>query len=182
MDFKNIRRCVAGIVLALAAVGLGLSPVDAAEKESKALATRVTAIDFDECTPFQIRAKIMELHPENGTIVVAEKEIRPGCDCRGKTDQNRIPHNGWQTGIAERLQRRPVRVDQGGAAPRRICGRLCGAENRKTAGGKVYLQAGLGKSGESPQGRSSDGCARGQQQLTPPPRHSKFLLSILNEF
>jgi hypothetical protein len=76
MDFKNIRRCVAGIVLALAAVGLGLSPVDAAEKESKALATRVTAIDFDECVPFQIRAKIMELHPENGTIVVAEREIR----------------------------------------------------------------------------------------------------------
>jgi hypothetical protein len=76
MDFKNIRRCVAGIVLALAAVGLGLSPVDAAEKESKALSTRVTAIDFDECVPFQIRAKIMELHPENGTIVVAEKEIR----------------------------------------------------------------------------------------------------------
>jgi hypothetical protein len=76
MDFNNIRRCVAGIVLALAAVGLGLPPVDAAEKESKALSTRVTAIDFDECVPFQIRAKIMELHPENGTIVVAERQIR----------------------------------------------------------------------------------------------------------
>ena len=36
MDFGNIRRCVAGIVLALAAVGLGLPPVDAAEKESRA--------------------------------------------------------------------------------------------------------------------------------------------------
>jgi len=76
MDFKNIRRCVAGIVLALAAVGLGVSPVDAAEKQSKASVTRVTAIDFDECVPFQIRAKIMELHPENGTVVVAEREIR----------------------------------------------------------------------------------------------------------
>jgi hypothetical protein len=76
MDFKNIRRIVAGIVLVLAAVGLGLFPVDAAEKESKALSTRVTAIDFDECEPYQVRAKIMELHPENGTIVVAEKEIR----------------------------------------------------------------------------------------------------------
>ena len=104
MDFKNIRRCVAGIVLALAAVGLGLSPVDAAEKESKALSTRVTAIDFDECEPFQIRAKIMELHPENGTIVVAEREIRAlDVGCRGKIDQNRIPHDGWQTGIAERF-------------------------------------------------------------------------------
>jgi len=76
MDFKNIRRILAGIVLVLAAVGLGLSPVDAAEKESNAFATRVTAIDFDECEPYQVRAKIMELHPENGTIVVAEKEIR----------------------------------------------------------------------------------------------------------
>ena len=76
MDFKNIRRCVAGIVLALAAVGLGLPPVDAAEKESKALSTRVTAIDFDECEPYQVRAQIMDLHPEKGTIVVAEREIR----------------------------------------------------------------------------------------------------------
>ena len=76
MDFKNIRRCVAGIVLALAAVGLGLSPVEAAEKQSKAFVNRVTAIDFDECVPFQIRAKIMEIHPENGTIVVGEREIR----------------------------------------------------------------------------------------------------------
>jgi hypothetical protein len=76
MDFGNIRRCVAGIVLALAAVGLGLPSVNAAEKESKALSTRVTVIDFNECEPYQIRAKIMDLHPENGTIVVAEKEIR----------------------------------------------------------------------------------------------------------
>lgn len=76
MDFGNIRRCVVGIVLALAAFGLGLPLVDAAEKESKVLATRVTAIDFDVCEPYQVRAKIMELHPENGTIVVAEREIR----------------------------------------------------------------------------------------------------------
>ena len=76
MDFGNIRRCVAGIVLTLAAVGLGLPPVDAAEKESQALSTRVTVIDFNECEPYQIRAKIMDLHPENGTIVVAEREIR----------------------------------------------------------------------------------------------------------
>jgi len=76
MDFGNIRRCVAGVVLALAALGLGLSPVDAAEKERQAFSTRVTAIDFDECRPYQIREKIMALHPENGTIVVAEREIR----------------------------------------------------------------------------------------------------------
>jgi hypothetical protein len=76
MDFGNIWRCVVGIVLALAAVALGLPSVNAAEKESKALATRVTVIDFNECEPYQIRARIMDLHPENGTIVVAEKEIR----------------------------------------------------------------------------------------------------------
>ena len=76
MDFRNIRRCAAGIVLALAVVGLGLSPVDAAEKESKVLSTRVTAIDFDECEPYQVRAKIMDFYPENGTIVVAERVVR----------------------------------------------------------------------------------------------------------
>ena len=75
MDFGNIRRCVVGIVLTLAAVGLGLPPVDAAEKESKAPSTWVTAIDFDECEPYQVRAKIMDRYPENGTIVVAEKVI-----------------------------------------------------------------------------------------------------------
>ena len=76
MDFGNIRGCVAGIVLALAAVGLGLPPVDAAETESRAQATRLTAIDFKECEPYQVRAQIMDLYPENGTIVVAEREIR----------------------------------------------------------------------------------------------------------
>ena len=76
MDFGNIWRCVAGIVLALVVVGLGLSPVDAAEKKSKAFSTRVTAIDLDECEPYQVRAKIMDFYPENGTIVVAEREIR----------------------------------------------------------------------------------------------------------
>ena len=76
MDFGNIRGCVAGIVLALAAVGLGLPPADAAETENRAPATRVTAIDFKECEPYQVRAQIMDLHPENGTIVVAERQIR----------------------------------------------------------------------------------------------------------
>jgi hypothetical protein len=76
MDVGSIRRCVAGIVLALAAVGLGLPSVDAAEKESKALSARVTAIDFNECVPFQVRAQIMDLHSANRTIVVAEREIR----------------------------------------------------------------------------------------------------------
>jgi hypothetical protein len=76
MDFGNMRRWVAGIFLALAAVGLGLLPVAAAEKESKALSTRVTAIDFDECEPYQVRDKIMALNPQNGTIVVAERQIR----------------------------------------------------------------------------------------------------------
>jgi hypothetical protein len=76
MDFGNIRGCVAGIVLALAAVGLGLSKADAAETESRAQATRVTAIDFKECEPYQVRAQIMDLHPENGTIMVGEREIR----------------------------------------------------------------------------------------------------------
>jgi hypothetical protein len=76
MDVGSIRRCVAGMVLALAAVGLGLAPVDAAGNYGKALAPRVTAIDFNACVPYQVRAQIMDRDPENGTIVVAEREIR----------------------------------------------------------------------------------------------------------
>jgi hypothetical protein len=76
MDTGSIWRRVAGIVLALAAVGVGLSPVDAAEKESKALSARVIEIDFNECEPYQVRAQIMDRDGEKGTIVVAEKEIR----------------------------------------------------------------------------------------------------------
>jgi hypothetical protein len=76
MGSENIRRCLGGIVLGLAAVGMGLLPVAAAEKESKALLSWVTAIDLDECEPYQIRDKIMALNPQNGTIVVAERQIR----------------------------------------------------------------------------------------------------------
>ena len=92
--------------------------------------TRVTAIDFDECEPYQVRAQIMDLYPEKGTIVVAEREIRALDVGSGENRSRRIPHDGRQTGIADRLQSRPIRVGQGGASPRRICGRLCGAENR----------------------------------------------------
>jgi hypothetical protein len=85
MDTGSIWRGVAGIVLALAAVGIGLSPVDAAEKESRALAARVTEIDYNECEPYQVRAQIMDLDGEKGTIVVAEKEIRAmDAEAKGK--------------------------------------------------------------------------------------------------
>ena len=103
MDFVNIQRCVAGIVLALAAVGLGLSPVDAAEKESKAFSTRVTAIDFDECEPYQVRAQIMDLHPEKGTIVVAEREIR-ALDVVAGGNRSRPNSSRW---MANRNRRAP---------------------------------------------------------------------------
>ena len=73
MDDSKHTACVAGIVLAPGGHRPGGTPVDAAER-SQSAPTQVTAIDFDECEPFQIRAKIMDLHPENGTIVVAERE------------------------------------------------------------------------------------------------------------
>jgi hypothetical protein len=76
MDIGSIRRCAAGIFLALAVVGLGLAPVDAAGNNGRPLAPRVTAIDFNACEPYQVRAQIVDRDPENGTIVVAEREIR----------------------------------------------------------------------------------------------------------
>jgi hypothetical protein len=45
----------------------------------------VKTIDLDECEPYQVRDKIMALHPANGTIVVAEREIRAlDVDAEGK--------------------------------------------------------------------------------------------------
>ena len=131
MDFGNIRGCVAGIVLALAAVGLGLPPVDAAETESRAQATRVTAIDFKECEPYQVRAQIMDLHPENGTIVVAERQIR-ALDVvgGGKTIKTEFLGMDGKPESPSAFKIGQYVWVKGVLSPRRICGRLCGAENR----------------------------------------------------
>lgn len=60
----------------LAALGLLVTPAESADPGSKEAPSLVRMIDFDECEPIRIQSKIMEVRPDTGTIVVAEREIR----------------------------------------------------------------------------------------------------------
>jgi hypothetical protein len=75
MTIKNMRRWRLGVMV-LALIGLPVISVLAAEPGVKEVFDRVTVLDFDACEPVQIRSKIMEVHADKGTIVVAEREIR----------------------------------------------------------------------------------------------------------
>jgi len=75
MTIRNKRRCRLGVLI-LAVIGLQAIPVSAAEPGVKEVFIRVTAFEFDECEPVQVRSTIMEVHADQGTIVVAEREIR----------------------------------------------------------------------------------------------------------
>lgn len=75
MTIRNKRRCRLGVLI-LALIGLQAIPASAAEPGVQEVFTRVTALEFDECEPVQVRSKIMEVHADRGTIVVAEREIR----------------------------------------------------------------------------------------------------------
>lgn len=75
MTIRNMGRCRLGVMI-LAMIGLPVLPVPAAEPVVKEVLFRVTVLDFDACEPVQIRSKIMEVRPDKGTIVVAEREIR----------------------------------------------------------------------------------------------------------
>jgi hypothetical protein len=64
-------------VIPIAVVGLLSNSLWAAAPEpDKEHLICVTTIDFDECEPLLIRSKIMEVHPQKGTLVVAEREVR----------------------------------------------------------------------------------------------------------
>jgi hypothetical protein len=60
----------------LALLGLGIHPVWSAEPEPQEPASLVKSIDFDECDPVTIRAKIMDIRADRGTLVVVEREVR----------------------------------------------------------------------------------------------------------
>lgn len=66
-----IRAALAVAVLVAAPAG----PVWSAAPLAKEVPARVTQIGFEECEPFQVRAKVMEVRPERETFVVAEREI-----------------------------------------------------------------------------------------------------------
>jgi hypothetical protein len=66
-----------GIGLGLLAVlGLWANPVWSSEPEPQEPPSLVKRIDLDECDPITLRSKIMEVSPERGTLVVAEREVR----------------------------------------------------------------------------------------------------------
>ena len=66
-----------GIGLAvLAIIGLAANPARSAEQKVNETASVVKTIDFDECEPVNLRAKIMEADAEKGTLVVVEREVR----------------------------------------------------------------------------------------------------------
>jgi hypothetical protein len=70
--FKSwMRIALTGALLAAVSAG----PAWAAAPAAKEVPSRVTRIDFEECEPFQVRARVMEVRPERETFVVAEREI-----------------------------------------------------------------------------------------------------------
>ncbi|MBI5580894.1 MAG: hypothetical protein HY895_17215 [Deltaproteobacteria bacterium] len=60
----------------LGLIALMTNPAWSAQPEPKETTIIVKKIDLDECEPVKIRAKIMEVRPDRGTIVVLEREIR----------------------------------------------------------------------------------------------------------
>jgi len=60
----------------LAIIGLAAYPARSAEQKVNETASVVKTIDLDECEPVNIRAKIMEVGLEKGTLVVVEREVR----------------------------------------------------------------------------------------------------------
>jgi len=72
----NILKSWTRLALAGAAlIAVTASPVWPAAPPAKEVPARVTQIGFDDCEPFQVRGKVMEVRPERGTFVVAEREI-----------------------------------------------------------------------------------------------------------
>ncbi len=66
-----IRAALMGAVL----VAAPAEPAWSAAPLAKDVPARVTQIGFEDCELFQVRAKVMEVRPERGTFVVAEREI-----------------------------------------------------------------------------------------------------------
>jgi hypothetical protein len=78
-----IRAALAVAVLVAAPAG----PAWSAAPLTKDVPARVTQIGFEDCEPFQVRAKVMEVRAERGTFVVAESEI---CEMDVVTGKGRL--------------------------------------------------------------------------------------------
>lgn len=76
MKSKTVLRWLAMLAV-LSALCLPVPASAAApENENTAKPARLTAIDPDECEPFFVQTRIMEITRERGTLVVAERELR----------------------------------------------------------------------------------------------------------
>ena len=75
MSSKSLPRCIFGLAAAIV-VCLLATAGRAADAPRKEVAGQVSVIDFDDCDPVQMRAKIMGINPVNGAMIVGEKEIR----------------------------------------------------------------------------------------------------------
>lgn len=69
------RRLYLGLTLAVA-ISLLAATGNAAEERKKEAADQLRAIDFDDCDPVRLRARIMGINPVNGALIVGEREIR----------------------------------------------------------------------------------------------------------
>jgi hypothetical protein len=74
MNARIILRCLAAAAAVVFCLATVSAPAFAREKKpGKPIPTE---IDLDDCDPFEVRARIMEVDPDAETFVVAEKEIR----------------------------------------------------------------------------------------------------------
>ena len=83
----RLKRWAAFGLAGLALVGLSAAAATPAEIATHEAPARITRIDFDASEPFQVRARIMEVRPEKGTFVVAEREI---CETDVDTGADRL--------------------------------------------------------------------------------------------
>jgi hypothetical protein len=72
---NRLRWWTMAALAGVALVALSALPVLSADTGGREAPARVTRIDFENSEPFQVRAKVMEVKPEKGTFVVAEREI-----------------------------------------------------------------------------------------------------------
>jgi hypothetical protein len=76
MKSKNALKWLA-LLAVLSALCLPAEAAAAAPgSENSGKAALLTAIDPDECEPFFVQTRIMEITRERGTLVVAERELR----------------------------------------------------------------------------------------------------------
>lgn len=69
------RRLILGLTVAIA-LCLPAATGRAADEHKKEVPGQLGAIDFDDCDPVRLRARIMGINPANGALIVGEREIR----------------------------------------------------------------------------------------------------------